>query len=108
MESSNEPDFEADVAIGKGLRFIDRNGVATIDGGRLTLRKSNGDVVVEAQMSEISADKAKMSGGGAARVWIDGDRYTIEPQKVRRANPATLRGDAANLGGDITRLKKGR
>jgi hypothetical protein len=102
------PAFEADAQIGTRFRFIDRNGSAVIDGGRLILRKRDGETIAEAPIGEVWADKARGSGGGAARISIGGDRYTIEPLRINRANPAALGGDAANLARDVERLKKGR
>ena len=108
MEAAREPDFEAEVQVGTRFRFIDRGGAAVIADGRLTLTKRDGAVIAEAPLEEVWADRMKASGGGAARIWIGGDRYTIEPLRVRRANPAALAGDAANLARDVERLKKGR
>jgi hypothetical protein len=59
-------------------------------------------------MDQVWADKAKGSGGGAIRVWIAGDRYTVEPLRVTRANPDALGGAGRNLAGDVKRLKQGR
>src|SRR5579875_2575196 len=108
MAEQDEPRFEAEVQVGKGMRFIDRNGVVTIDGGRLTLRRSNGEVIAEAPASEVQVEKARFSGGGAAKISIGEERYTIEPLRARRFAPDGLGGSAANLAGDVGRLKKGR
>jgi hypothetical protein len=108
MEQASEPQFQADAQIGKGLRFIDRNGVVTISGGRLTLRKRKGDIIAEAPMSEVRADTARFSGGGAARIWIRDESYSIEPLQVHRVHTEGLGPAAINLAGDIKRLKKGR
>jgi hypothetical protein len=37
MHAEADSPFEANVQIGTRFRFIDRNGTAMIDGGRLTL-----------------------------------------------------------------------
>jgi hypothetical protein len=108
MEAAHEPGFEADVQVGTRFRFIDRNGSAVIAGGRLTLRKRDGDVIADAPIGEVWADRMKASGDGAARIWIGGDRHTIEPLRVRRANPEALAGEVANLARDFERLQKGR
>jgi hypothetical protein len=112
MESHSEPQnsasFEADVQIGKGLRFIDRNGLATIADELLTLRKRNGDVIAQAPVSDVRAEKARFSGGGAARISIGDDRYTIEPLRVHHLSAERLGGAAINLARDINRLQKGR
>ncbi|MGA2469091.1 MAG: hypothetical protein ABSG64_00185 [Solirubrobacteraceae bacterium] len=107
-EQQNESQFEADAQIGKGLRFIDRNGVATIADGRLTLRKRNGDVIVQAPISEVRAEAARFSGGGAVRIWIGDEGYSVEPLRVHRVVAERLGGAATNLGRDVKRLKKGR
>lgn len=83
-DAAGEPVFEADVQIGKGMRTIDRHGAARIAEGRITLTKGNGDVVVEAPMSEVRADKARFSGGGAAKISIADDTYTIGPLRATR------------------------
>jgi hypothetical protein len=43
MDAGADPPFEANVQIGTRFRFIDRNGTATIGGGRLTLKRENGE-----------------------------------------------------------------
>jgi hypothetical protein len=112
MESHTErrdnASFEADVQIGKGLRFIDRNGIATIADKQLTLRRRNGDVVAQAPVSGVRAEKARFSGGGAARISIGDARYTIEPLRVHHLSAERLGGAAVNLARDINRLQKGR
>ena len=80
--TQNGPQFEAEVQIGKGMRFIDRNGSAAIDQGLLRLCKSSGEVIAEAPIGQVSADRARMSGGAAATVWIKDVAYTIEPLRV--------------------------
>jgi hypothetical protein len=107
-DASGEPAFEADVQIGKGLRTIDRHGTARIGQGRIMLTKGNGDVIVEAPMSEVRADKARFTGGGAAKISIADETYTIAPLRVHRAAPDRLAGSASNLARDIGRLKQGR
>jgi len=107
VEQGNQPEFEADVQIGKGLRFIDRNGSAAISEGRLTLRKRNGDIVAEAPVTEVHADTARLSGGGAARIWIGTESYSVEPLRISRALPAP-QAAALNLAEDVKQLKKGR
>lgn len=107
MEQSSEPEFEADVAIGKGLRFIDRNGSVTIAAGHLTLRKSKGDVIAEAPTSQVRVDRARFSGGGAAQIWMGDESYKIEPLRVTRhfGFPGA---EGANLTGSMKRLAKGK
>jgi hypothetical protein len=34
-------------------------------------------VIVQSPVSEVRAERARFSGGGAARITIGGDRYTI-------------------------------
>src|SRR5207247_9196820 len=87
MEQESGAQFEAEVAIGKGLRTIDRRGSASIEHGHLTLRNSKGDVVADAPVSEVWGDKARFSFGSAARVWIDGVAYAIGPLRVRLYAP---------------------
>jgi hypothetical protein len=108
MEKESGAQFEAEVAIGKGLRTIDRHGSASIDHGHLTLRDSKGDVVAEAPVSEVRGDKARFSDGSAARICIDGVWYSIGPLRVSLYSPGGLGRDAANLARSISRLKKGR
>src|SRR2546421_3382008 len=72
MEQETGAQFEAEVGIGKGLRTINRHGSASIDHGHLTLRDSKGEVVADAPVSEVRGDKARFSGGSAARIWIAG------------------------------------
>lgn len=113
-----QPQFEAVVAIGKGLRFIDRKGLALISGGRLSLRKAKGDVIVEAPVSDVHAETFRFSAGGAVKISIAGERYTIEPVKLRRIQPTFIPGvgegaqvgsaAAGNLAGDLSRLVQGR
>jgi len=101
--------FEADVEIGKGMKTIDRKGTLSLGDGHLTLRTSKGDVIAEGPINSISADKAKLTGGSAARIWIEGEAYTVGPRRVRINNPGALSSpEAARLGRDITRLKSGR
>lgn len=104
MEQVTEPQFEADVQIGKGLRYIDRNGTAVIAGGRLTLRKGKGDIIAEAAIGEVRADKARFSGGAAAQVWIGEESFKLEPLRIHRVHGESLAGSATNLAGDLKRL----
>jgi hypothetical protein len=108
MELESGAQFEAEVGIGKGLRTIDRHGSASIDHGQLTLRNSKGEIVAEAPVSEVWGEKARFSGGSAARIWIDGVAYSIGPLRARLYSPGGLGRDAANLARSISRLKKGR
>ena len=108
MEQGAQPAFEAEVGIGTRWRYLDRHGSAAIADGRLTLRKRSGDVVAEAPVSEVWADTAGGSAGSAARIQIGDEIYKIAPLQVRRSNPYTLPGVAANLARDMGRLKKGR
>jgi hypothetical protein len=101
MPQENEPQFEAEVQIGKTWRYIDRNGKAIIDGGRLTLRKRKGEVIAEAPLSDVWTDIVR----GSINIWIGGERYVLNPLRVNRAYQGTLTGAAANLSGDIGRLK---
>jgi hypothetical protein len=59
-------------------------------------------------VSEVRADTARFSFGGAARVWIGDDSYALTPLRVRRAAPGTPDGEAFNLTRDIQRLRKGK
>ncbi len=104
MEPGSEPQFEADVQIGKTFRYIDRRGTATIDGGRMSLRKREGDVIAEAPLAEVWADRVR----GSLHLWLGGDRYIVAPLQVRRANPETLSGGVTNILRDINRLKQGK
>jgi hypothetical protein len=80
----SQPRFQADVQIGKGLRFIDHHGVVTIAGGQLTLRKRSGEIIVQAPVSEVRAARFRGSVGTAARIWIGQERYSIEPLRKAR------------------------
>src|SRR5919202_4617722 len=108
MMEGAEPAFEAEVGVGTRFRYLDRHGSAAIREGKLTLSRRNGDVIAEAPMSEVWAEKVRGSAGSAARIWIGGDAYNVGPLQVRRSNPYSLAGAAANLTRDIGRLKKGR
>jgi hypothetical protein len=101
MQAEGQPQFEADVQVGKTWRYIDRNGKATIDGGRLTLRKRKGDVIAEAPMSEVWTDIIR----GSINIWIGGERYILNPLRVSRAYEGTIAGAATNLTRDMGRLK---
>jgi hypothetical protein len=73
MGDEGDEQFEAEAQIGKGLKFIDRQGSASIGQGRLTLRTRKGDVIAEGPLSEVWAEKARFSGGGAARISVEGE-----------------------------------
>jgi hypothetical protein len=108
-EQSGVVSFEAECEIsGRVIRTVVRDGLAKVAEGRLTLSRSDGDVIVEAPVSEVRADKARFSFGGAARVWIGDDSYALTPLRVRRAAPGTPGGEAFNLTRDIQRLRKGK
>jgi hypothetical protein len=68
--------LDADVEIRRGRAVFSRRGTATIGDGWLTLRKRNGEGIAQAPLRDIWADK---SLGGAVRVWVEGERYTLEP-----------------------------
>jgi hypothetical protein len=108
MEQASEPEFEADVQIGKGLRYIDRDGRALIAAGRLTLRTRTGDIIAEAAIGDVRADKARFSGGAAAQVWIGEESYKIEPLRIHRIHGESLAGTATSLGGGLKRLTKSK
>ena len=103
---ADEPVFEAEVKIGKGIRTLDRHGIAQIADGRLTLRKSKGEVIADVAMGEFEAEKA--FGGAVARIIIGGDKYAIEPIQVRRFADISVTGAGMNLAGDIKRFKQGK
>ena len=104
--AASEPVFEAEVKIGKGIRTLDRHGTAQIADGRLTLSKSKGDVIVDVAMSEFEAEAA--FGGAVARIIVGGDKYAIEPIKVRRHADISVTGAGMNLAGDVKRFKQGK
>ncbi len=93
---------------GKGHRFIDRNGVATISGGHLTLRKSKGDVIADAPITAVRAQKARFSAGAATKISIGEERYAIEPLRVRRFLPGSAQGAAVSLQRDLSKIKEGK
>lgn len=97
----SEPQFEADVQIGKTWHYIDRNGRATIEEGRMVLRKRKGDVIAQAPLSEVWADIVR----GSINIWIGQERYVLTPLRVSRAYQGTLAGAATNLARDVGRLK---
>jgi hypothetical protein len=86
----DQPQFQAEVQIGKTWRYIDRNGKATIDGGRLTLQKRKGDVIAEAPINEVWTDIVR----GSVNIWIGGERFILTPLRVSRAYQGTLAGSA--------------
>ena len=99
--SIGEPQFEAEVQIGKTWHYIDRNGKATIEGGRLALHKRNGEVIADAQLSEVWTDIVR----GSINIWMGGERYVLTPLRVSRAYQGTLAGAGTNLARDAKRLK---
>ena len=104
-----EPEFEADGGIARGMRTLARNGTVTIAGGQLTLSKGKGDVIVEAPLSEVRAERAGgLLAGASAKVTIGNDTYTVGPRRVHRVAPDRLGSYAGNLARDIKRLKQGR
>lgn len=108
-EPSGMPAFEAECEIsGRAVGTVIRDGLAKITEGRLTLSKSDGEVIVEAPVSEVRADKARFSFGAAARVSIGEDSYALTPKRVLRAAPGAVGGDARNLSRDIQRLRNGK
>jgi hypothetical protein len=94
MEQS-EPRFEAAVQIGKRFKTVDRTGSVTIDHGRLTLRRANGEVVAEGPVSEVHADTSRLAFGGGAVVWIGGERYFVGP--ASGWNPGSAPGAAVKV-----------
>lgn len=107
-EQSGSPAFEAECEIsGRVIRTVIKDGVAKIADGRLTLSKGDGEVIVEAPVSEVRADKARFSFGAATQVWIGADAYALTPKRFRRAS-GTVGGDALNLSRDIKRLRNGK
>lgn len=103
MTEGKDAQFEAEVNIGKGMRAIDRNGSAVICDGRLSLRTSTGDVIAEAPLGRVWADKARFNAGSKAKVWVDGVAYTIGPPGTDElamrpsADPAAYAADKASL-----------
>ena len=104
----DQPQFEADVQIDQGLRFIDRHGVATISHGHLTLRKGKGVVIVDAPITEVHAHRTKFSAGAATKISIGEERFTIEPLRVRRFAPGTPEGEAVSRQRDLKKIKQGK
>jgi hypothetical protein len=98
MEDQQGARFEAVAMIGTRFRTIDQTGTVTIEDGRLTLRKRKGDVVAEGPVSEVWADRSRLSFGIGTTVWISGDRYAILPKSF---NPGTAAGAVAKLGRDL-------
>ena len=107
-EAAAGADFEAVVVIGKGVRKLDRAGTLTISDGALRLCKRKGDLIVEAPVKEVAAGSMGIAAGAAARLTIAGARYVVEPVELRRFADVGLAGAAANLLGDIARVKRGR
>jgi hypothetical protein len=101
-----EPVFEAEVKIGKGFRTLDRHGTAQIANGRLTLSKSKGEVIIDVGMDEFEAEAA--FGGAVARIIVGGDKYAIEPIKMRRYADISVTGAGMNLARDVQRFKQGK
>lgn len=110
MDHEADVQFDADAQIGKGMRFIDRKGRATIGEGKLALSKHDGELIVSAPIAEVWADKARWSGGGAARVWVGDESYSVQPLHIGRvtAGFTPAESSAANIGRDIKRIKGAR
>lgn len=110
MGHEGDVKFEADAQIGKGMRFIDRNGRATIGEGNLALYKRDGELIASAPIPGVWADKARWSGGGAARVWIGDESYSVQPLHIGRVTAGFTPAEsaAANIGRDIKRIKGAR
>ncbi len=108
MATAIEPTFAADAEIATFFRRIDRHGSVTIADGILTLLKHSGEVIAEAPITDIRADKAPMQFGGAARIEIAGHRYLVMPTSINRYVSHSVAASTANLVGEIKRLKKGR
>jgi hypothetical protein len=108
MDQDHNAEFEAEVQIGKGMRFIDRRGSASIDHGRLRLCLRNGALIAQAPLSQVWAEKARFSGGVATRVSIEATTYTVEPVRVWRCAPRRPSPDASATVLDLTRLGPGR
>jgi hypothetical protein len=101
-QAASEPRFAAVVKIGTRFRTIAHSGSATIEDGRLTLRKGSGDIVADGPVSDVWADRSRLSFGIGTVVWVGGERYAIMPVSF---NPGTAAGAAAKLALDS---KKGK
>jgi hypothetical protein len=84
MDQASGPQYEADFSIAlrlfSGLRrypMIDWYGSVAISDGRLMLRKSTGEIIVEAPVSEVRA--YTVNRGKAVDVLIGDKRYHLGP-----------------------------
>ena len=112
MEASNEPVFAAEAGIGRGsglrARWVDRRGAVRVEQERLVLSKRDGEIIIEAPMSEVWADRPRIGGGAVLKLTISGQTYTVEPARVHHSPVHAIAESAGNVGRDIGRLKKGR
>jgi hypothetical protein len=110
MDEGHEPQLEAGVVIRKGMRFIDRNGRAVISGGSLALLTQSGEVVAQAPITEVRADKTRMSGGTTARVYLGDECYKLDPSDIRHISPRleTLSAAATTFGRSVKEIKHRR
>jgi hypothetical protein len=96
-----DPQFDADVQVGKVWHYIDRQGRATVEAGRLSLRKRSGEVIAQADLSDVQTDVVR----GSINIWMGGERYVITPLRARRAYEGTIAAAGTNLARDLKRLK---
>ena len=115
MEQSSQPaadtqsEFEAEAQIsGKGFGFFNRDGVATIAAGRVTLRNGKGEAVIDVPAAEVWADKARGSFGGVARLWINERKYGLQARSGSRSSGQTLAGGVRNVSRDVQRIKQSK
>jgi hypothetical protein len=86
MEQTSEPKFQAPVHIGKGLYLSARRGTLTIDHGELTLRKRDGEVIVQAPIRDVWTAK----GVDSLKVWIGAKRFIVRPRTGEVDAPGQL------------------
>ncbi|HEX4109250.1 MAG TPA: hypothetical protein VHX88_14030 [Solirubrobacteraceae bacterium] len=89
-----EPDLEATVKVGEGLRVLDQRGTMTIAGGQLTLLGHEGDLIARAgRRGNAQAGKANVY----FKLTVNGTKYALEPK-----------GRAHNLIGVLAKAKQGQ
>jgi hypothetical protein len=83
VASKGDP-FHATAAVGQDWHIVDTMGSVLVGDGRVVLRDRNGAAIVEAPASEVYARRFFF----ATRIWMGGERYSIEQPKKRPSSLA--------------------
>lgn len=94
---TDEPVVFENVQIGKGLKPLAQQGFVVVEGGTLTLQRSDRSPIESASLSAVTAKPVRFTRGRTLAVEMNGTRYNVSPSWGQHSGGFVLPGDTADV-----------